>query len=145
MTAFLFDVNLLIALMWPAHEDHDRAQQWFANNAHHGWATCPFTQAAFARIVANPAFSPDAVSPVEAAGLLTSNLKHQNHQFWADEITLTQAIEPFSIRLTGHQQVTDAYLLGLAIHKKGKLATMDRSVAALLAPRSRQDDFLEVI
>ena len=145
MTAFLFDVNLLIALMWPAHEDHDRAQQWFANNAHPGWATCPFTQAAFVRIVANPAFSPDAVLPVEAAGLLASNLKHQNHQFWADEITLTQAIEPFSIRLTGHQQVTDAYLLGLAIHKKGKLATMDRSVAALLGPRSRQDDFLEVI
>jgi len=145
VTAFLFDVNLLIALMWPAHEDHDRAQQWFANNAHHGWATCPFTQAAFVRIVDYPAFSPDAVSPVEAAGLLASNLKHQNHQFWADEITLTQAIEPFSIRLTGHQQVTDAYLLGLAIHKKGKLATMDRSVAALLAPRSRQDDFLEVI
>jgi len=145
VTAFLFDVNLLIALMWPAHEDHDRAQQWFANNAHHGWATCPFTQAAFVRIVANPAFSPDAVSPVEAAGLLASNLKHQNHQFWADEITLAQAVQPFANRLTGHQQVTDAYLLGLAIHKKGKLATMDRSVAALLAPRSRQDDFLEVI
>ena len=145
MTAFLFDVNLLIALMWPAHEDHDRAQQWFATNAHHGWATCPFTQAAFVRIVANPAFSPDAVSPVEAAGLLASNLKHQNHQFWADEITLAQAVQPFANRLTGHQQVTDAYLLGFAIHKKGKLATMDRSVAALLAPRSRQDDFLEVI
>jgi len=145
VTAFLFDVNLLIALMWPAHEDHDRAQHWFANNARQGWATCPFTQAAFVRIVANPAFSPDAVSPVEAAGLLASNLKHQNHQFWADEITLAQAVQPFANRLTGHQQVTDAYLLGLAIHKKGKLATMDRSVAALLAPRSRQDDFLEVI
>jgi len=145
VTAFLFDVNLLIALMWPAHEDHDRAQQWFANNAHHGWATCPFTQAAVVRIVANPAFSSDAVSPVEAAGLLASNLKHQNHQFWADEITLTQAIESFSNRLSGHQQVTGAYLLGLAIHKKGKLATMDRAVAALLAPRSRESDFLEFI
>jgi uncharacterized protein len=145
VTPFLFDVNLLIALMWPAHEDHDRAQLWFANNAQHGWATCPFTQAAFVRILANPAFSPDAVSPIEAAALLASNLKHQNHRFWADEITLTQAIEPFSNRLTGHRQVTDAYLLGLAIHKKGKLATMDQSVAALLAPRSHEDDFLTVI
>jgi hypothetical protein len=145
VTAFLFDVNLLIALMWPAHEDHDRAQQWFAHNAHHGWATCPFTQAAFVRILANPAFSPDAVSPVEAAGLLASNLKHQNHHFWADEITLTQAIEPFSNRLSGHQQVTEAYLLGLAIHKKGKLATMDRAVVGLLAPHGHEDDFLKVI
>lgn len=145
MTAFLFDVNLLIALMWPAHEDHDRAQQWFAHNAHQGWATCPFTQAAFVRIVANPAFSPDAVSPGEAAGVLVSNLKHPNHQFWADEITLIQAIQPFSNRLSGHQQVTDAYLLGLAIHKKGKLATMDNAVAALLSPQSKKDDFLNII
>jgi len=145
VTAFLFDVNLLIALMWPAHEDHDRAQQWFANNAHHGWATCPFTQAAFARILANPAFSSDAVSPAEAAALLASNLKHPNHQFWADEITLAQAIEPFSSRLTGHQQVTDAYLLGLAMHRKGKLATMDQAVAALLTSHSQKDNFLTLI
>lgn len=145
MTAFLFDVNLIIALMWPAHEDHERAQQWFAHNDHHGWATCPFTQAAFVRIVANPAFSPDAVSPLESAGLLASNLKHRHHHFWADEITLSQAIEPFSNRLAGHQQVTDAYLLGLAIHKKGKLATMDRAVAALLAPHSPEVNFLEII
>jgi len=145
VSAFLFDVNLLIALMWPAHEDHDRAQQWFARNAHQGWATCPFTQAAFVRIVANPAFSPDAVSPGEAAAVLASNLKHPNHLFWADEITLIQAIQPFSNRLTGHQQVTDAYLLGLAIHKKGKLATMDNAVAALLSPQSKKDDFLNIV
>jgi uncharacterized protein len=145
VTAFLFDVNLLIALMWPAHEDHDRAQQWFAHNAHHGWATCPFTQAAFVRITANPAFSRDAVSPVEAASLLASNLKHQNHHFWTDEITLSQAIEPFASRLSGHQQVTDAYLLGLAIHKKGKLATMDRTVVALLPAHTPEDDFLKII
>ena len=145
MTAFLLDVNLLIALMWPAHEDHHRTQEWFAHNAHQGWATCPFTQAAFVRIVANPAFSPDAPSPLEAAGLLAFNLKHQNHVFWADEITLSQAIEPFSNRLSGHQQVTDAYLLGLAIHKKGKLITMDRAVTALLPAPARQDDFLKII
>lgn len=145
MTAFLFDVNLLIALMWPAHEDHEKAQEWFAHNAHQGWATCPFTQTAFVRIVANPAFSPDAPSPLEAAALLASNLKHQNHHFWADEITLGEAIEPFSNRLSGHQQVTDAYLLGLAIHKKGKLVTMDRAVTALLPAPARQDDFLKVI
>ena len=71
--------------------------------------------------------------------------KHQNHQFWADEITLSQAIEPFSNRLSGHQQVTDAYLLGLAIHKNGKLATMDRAVTALLPAHMREDYCLEII
>ena len=145
MTAFLFDVNLLIALMWPAHEDHDKAQEWFAHNAHQGWATCPFTQAAFVRIASNPAFSPDAVSPTEAAAVLASNLKHPHDQFWPDEITFTQAIQPFSDRLAGHQQVTDAYLLGLAMHRKGKLATMDQAVAALLASQSQKDSFLTLI
>ena len=145
MTASLLDVNLLIALMWPAHEDHNRAQQWFKDNAHHGWATCPFTQAAFVRIASNPAFSPDAVSPTEAAAVLASNLKHPHHQFWPDEITFTQAIEPFSDRLAGHQQVTDAYLLGLAMHRKGKLATMDQAVAALLTSQSQKDNFLTLI
>jgi predicted nucleic acid-binding protein len=47
--------------------------------------------------------------------------------------------------LAGHQQVTDAYLLGLAMHKKGKLATMDRAVRALLSDKSPEDDFLIVI
>ena len=145
MTASLLDVNLLIALMWSAHEDHNRAQDWFQDNAHRGWATCPFTQAAFVRITSNPAFSPDAVSPSEAAALLASNLKHPHHQFWPDEITYTQAAEPFSDRLAGHQQVTDAYLLGLAMHRKAKLATMDQAVATLLASQSQRDNFLILI
>jgi toxin-antitoxin system PIN domain toxin len=145
VTASLLDVNLLIALLWPAHESHDQAQRWFGHNAHHGWATCPFTQAGFVRIASNPAFSPDAVSPTEAAGLLASNLKHPDHLFWPDEITLTQAIQPFSARLAGHQQVTDAYLLGLAMHRKGKLATMDHAVAALLSTEGQKSDFLDLV
>src|SRR5262249_55806780 len=66
MTVFLLDANALIALAWPAHEAHLRVQQWFARSAKEGWATCPLTQAAFVRIISNPAFSPDAVTPREA-------------------------------------------------------------------------------
>jgi predicted nucleic acid-binding protein len=113
--------------------------------SHEGWATCPFTQAAFLRIITNPAFSRDAVTPQEAAKLLGANLNHPSHRFWSDEISFVQAIHPFARRLTGHQQVTDAYLLGLAIHKQGKLATMDRAVLALLPEKSSPGDFLEVI
>src|SRR5437868_14544957 len=109
--------------MWPAHEHHERAQQWFAANAGRGWATCPLTQAAFVRIISNPAFSADAVTPAEAVALLTSNLKHKNHSFWADEISFTQATEPLAKRISGHQQVTDAYLLGLTMHRNGRLVT----------------------
>jgi hypothetical protein len=47
MTAFLLDVNVLIALAWKGHPDHRVAQDWFARNNKAGWATCPFTEAAF--------------------------------------------------------------------------------------------------
>jgi uncharacterized protein len=145
MTAYLLDVNVLIALMWPAHEGHTEVQRWFREKSGEGWATCPFTQAAFVRIITNPAFSRDAVTPQEAVKILDSNVKHASHKFWADEISLAQAVEPFSRRLEGHQQVTDAYLLGLTIHKKGKLATLDRGVLALLPNRSPERDVVVVI
>lgn len=145
MTAVLLDVNVLIALLWPAHEGHQRAQTWFGQNAAAGWATCPFTQAAFVRIVSNPAFSRDAVTPREALNLLDANVRHKAHQFWADEIDLVSAAWPYADRLRGHQQVTDAYLLGLARHKKGKLGTMDRAVLELLPDKSLERNLVTVI
>ena len=145
MTAFLLDVNVLIALGWKGHPDHARAQSWFAENNSAGWATCPFTQAAFVRIVSNPAFSSDAVSPLEALSLLTTNLNHSTHQFWADNVSLRDAVRHFEERLVGHQQITDAYLLGLAIHKKGRLATLDRSVIELFGRGDPRAHAVELI
>ncbi len=138
MSGFLLDVNVLIALLWPAHESYERVQQWFRAHERAGWATCPLTQAAFVRIVSNPAFSPDAVRPQEAADLLAANLRHPSHQFWADAISFADAVHPFGTRLLGHRQVTDAYLLGLALHRQAKVATFDRSMIALLAPKATE-------
>ncbi len=91
MRAFLLDVNVLIALAWPAHSEHAKAQQWFQRNWREGWATCPFTQAGFVRILSNPAFSPEAVTPQEAVKLLRANLEHPSHQFWPDDISVAEA------------------------------------------------------
>lgn len=132
MTVHLLDVNVLIALIWPAHEQHAIAQHWLANDSRGGWASCPLTQAAFVRIISNPAFSRDAVTPIHAVKILEAALQHPRHQFWPDEIGLIEALQPVAKRLVGHQQISDAYLLGLAIKRKGKLLTMDRSVSALL-------------
>jgi len=145
MTAFLLDVNVLIALMWPAHEGHAQAQDWFSRESRKGWATCPLTQAAFVRITTNPAFSRDAVTPQEARKLLDANLNHPFHRFWADEVGFAAATQPFVRRLIGHQQVTDAYLLGLAMHKRGKLTTMDRGVLSLLPEKRSASDLVEII
>lgn len=136
MSCFLLDVNLLIALLWPPHEAHARAQRWFAHHGQQGWATCAMTQAGFIRIVSNPAFSRRAVSPQDALEVLSGSLQHPAHRFWTEDIEVTEALAHFGGRLLGHQQVTDAYLLGLAIHKKGRLATLDTSLLSLLPEQS---------
>jgi uncharacterized protein len=132
----LLDVNVLIALLWPPHEAHQRAQRWFAKNAGQGWATCAMTQAGFVRVVSNPAFSRRVVSPRDALQVLGGSLQHPEHQFWTEDVAVTETLARFGRRLLGHQQITDAYLLGLAIHKKGRLATLDASVSSLLPDQS---------
>lgn len=51
----LLDVNVLLALAWPTHVHHAAAQTWFAQHCHDGWATCQFTELAFARLSMQPA------------------------------------------------------------------------------------------
>ena len=141
----LLDVNVLIAAAWPTHQAHARVQQWLARHASEGWATCPLTESAFVRIVSNPAFSPSALTPVGALALLRANLGHPTHQFWEDDIPFSEAAAPFAARLRGHQQVSDAYLFGLAIHKKGKLVTLDRGTLSLAQPGSPERERVVVI
>jgi uncharacterized protein len=131
LPVILLDANVLIALAWPEHTDHQRAGRWFAARSRSGWATCPFTQAAFVRVLSNPAFSANTLTPQNASAVLESNLELPGHHFWQDRITLAEAIRNLNRAITGHRQVSDVYLLGLTIHYKGKLATMDRGIAAL--------------
>jgi uncharacterized protein len=141
----LLDVNVLIALLWPPHEAHARAQRWFAQNARHGWATCAMTQAGFVRIVSNPIFSRRAVSPRDALEVLSGSLQHPAHHFWTEDIGVTEALAHFGRRLLGHQQITDSYLLGLAIQKKGRLATLDASLSSLLSEQSAAQNRLVLL
>jgi hypothetical protein len=145
MSVFLLDVNVLIALSWPPHESHQRTHRWFSRHPTLRWATCPFTQTAFVRILSNPAFSSHAVSPREAIQLLEGNLRHPGHRFWADEIGLVEAVRHFKERLNGHRQVTDTYLLGLALHKKGRLATLDESILTMLPKSDPDRSYVEII
>ena len=130
-SSYLLDVNVLIALSWPEHAHHAAVRRWFTKNSAKGWATCPLVQAGFVRIVANPAFSSRSVSVREAMEGLRVSLEDRAHRFWPDSISLPQAAHLLKQPITGHQQITDAYLVALAIHNKGKLATMDRGISAI--------------
>lgn len=96
------------------------------------------------RIVSNPAFSSHAVSVREAIQVLAASLRHPSHRFWVDDAGLLEVTADLHDRLAGHQQVTDAYLLGLAMRRKGKLATLDRSIQSL-APAHLARQALTVI
>jgi len=128
VAGYLLDANVLIALAWPEHAAHELASRWFAQHARAGWATCPITQAALVRVLSNPAFSQRALTPFKAVQVLSRNVALAGHHFWSDSIDLREALEGMPTALSGHQQITDAYLVGLAIHNRGKLATLDRKL-----------------
>lgn len=128
MTIALLDVNVLLALAWPNHMHHAASKAWFDREALHGWSTCALTQLSFVRLSANPAFTPNPVSPEEAARILRHNLTHPNHVFW----DAAPACEPEIFRhAIGHQQVTDAWLVEVARQNGGYLATLDRRLKIL--------------
>ena len=125
---YLLDVNVLIALAWPTHVHHVAAQTWFGTFGQRAWATCPLTQAAFVRISSNPKFIDGAVTPSQAAELLSEVTKKEQHEFWPDDVSLLDA-GVFDVgRLHGSRQITDAYLLALAIGKGGRFVTFDEAI-----------------
>ena len=143
MKTALVDLNILTALLWPAHEHHDAAHRWFNARGNGRWATCALTQLGFVRITSNPAFSRDALSPTEAAALLAENLTHPHHEFWTDSLQVPAAIKGMKAGLQGYRQLTDAYLLALAHRRKGVLATFDRGLRVLAGDTA--DSALEIV
>ena len=105
-----------------------QVRRWFAKNSAKGWATCPLVQTGFVRIVSNPSFSPRSISLAQATEGLRLSLQDEAHHFWADSISFREAMDLLAGPVSGHQQVTDAYLVALALHNRGKLATLDRSI-----------------
>lgn len=144
MSVGLLDVNVLIALAWPSHVHHAQAHAWFARRAADGWATCPLTQLGFVRISSNPKIIPEAVLPQQALKVLGQMVEHKHHVFWTDDLGLTDRHIPV-VHLMGHRQVTDAYLLGLAIRRRGRLVTLDESLSSLLPARDPRRSAIELI
>jgi len=126
VTRYLLDVNVLIALIDPAHVQHDNAHNWFAAQGCKAWATCPLTENGVLRIVGNARYPSSPGTPAAVAELLSILCALGGHQFWPDDMTLrdTGRIDP--ARLLDSAQITDSYLLALACAHGGKLATFDR-------------------
>jgi uncharacterized protein len=146
---YLLDVNVLIALMDPSHVQNEAALSWFSTIGKHSWATCPMTENAILRIVGHPSYPNWFGNPPVVADLLSKFLKLLGHAFWPDDVSLLDPRKVDASRLATAGQVTDSYLLALAIAHGGQLATFDRRLISdavqngaqglhLIGPNARQ-------
>ncbi len=123
----LLDVNVLVALFDPHHIHHDAAHDWFEANRHFGWATCPITETAFVRILSSPAYGAAGERAATALDRLRAFCDSGDHQFWRDAVSLRDDLFDLA-RAGSHARLADIYLLGLAVNRKARLATFDRSI-----------------
>ena len=146
MSGSLLDVNALIALLWEAHPHHHRCSEWFANSRDSGWATCPITEAGFVRVLSSPAFAAHSPSVHASIQLLKATKESgTHHSFWADDLPISAISDFAQRRLHGHKQITDAYLLALALRHKGRLVTFDSRMSSLAPEGSPEHDALVIL
>jgi toxin-antitoxin system PIN domain toxin len=129
VTRFLLDVNVLIALVDPAHVQHEAAHAWFGRVGHKAFATCPITEMGLLRIVGHPKYPNSPGPPSAVAGALQAMRGLKGHAFWPDGISLVDNGLVVASLLSSHARVTDTYLLALACANRGRLATLDARLA----------------
>ena len=129
----LLDVNVLIALLDSDHVHHRVASDWLERNLKGGWASCPITQNGCVRIMSQPGY-PGTLAPAEVAARLAAAASGKHHEFWPDDVSLLDAKRIDCTRLLGPRQVTDTYLLALAVRHGGRFVTFDRAAAVAAVP-----------
>jgi hypothetical protein len=125
---YLLDVNVLIALTEEEHVHHERITEWFSTPGL-DWGLCAFSEAGLLRATANPKVGKLTVE--EATTVLADLINHPGYRFWPISTGWATLAAPFLERVFGHQQITDAYLLGLAVKEGGVLVTMDKGIKYL--------------
>lgn len=123
----LLDVNVLIALLDSDHVHHLAAHDWLSANIEAGWASCPITQNGCIRIMSQTAY-PGSLPASAIAKRLGAAMETPWHTFWPASISLVDGTAVNWSGVLGSRQVTDVYLLALAVRHGGRLVTFDRAV-----------------
>jgi toxin-antitoxin system PIN domain toxin len=123
----LLDINVLIALLDSDHSLHQRAREWFSQHAPSGWTSCPITQNGCVRIMSHPSY-PNAVPVRPVLERLREATQSPHHEFWTDDVSLLDAQIADASRIHGPRQLTDFYLLALAVSRGGRFVTFDASI-----------------
>jgi uncharacterized protein len=125
----LLDVNVWVALFDDAHQFSSRANGFIATKGVKV-ATCPLVENGVIRVLSLPSYA-------RLGGLSIQKVREQlrkacdslDHEFWPDDITLRDDEHVDFSRVQGHNQITDLYLLALAVHHGGCLASFDQAIA----------------
>jgi len=124
----LLDVNVLIALLDADHTSHRAAWSWFYEHGRTGWASCPITQNGCVRILSHPGY-PNTRSVAEVVERLRAATADSAHEFWPDSQSLLDEAIVDATRVHGPKQLTDIYLLALAVRNNGRLVTFDAGIS----------------
>jgi predicted nucleic acid-binding protein len=112
------------------HIHHAPVHRWFAARGRDGWATCPITENGFVRVASHPRYPNRPGDAAAVLAILRQFCAGDGHHFWGDDISLREVLRP-GAAIT-HSQITDAFLLGLAVRHGGRLATLDRRIPTAL-------------
>jgi uncharacterized protein len=134
----LLDSNVLLALLDSDHVEHERARRWLEQEIGSGWASCAITENGFVRIISQPRY-PSPVPAAQAIARLARATGTPSHEFWPCSVSLLSEQVVERGRLLGPRQVTDAYLLALAVAHGGRFATFNQSVPLAAIPGARRE------
>lgn len=135
---YLLDVNALIALTDSTHVHYRSVQKWFDSIGTARWGICPISEAGLVRFATNPNSPAGQRSFEEVAQVLAELAKQPGFFYWPVSENWAGLTAPFASRLFGHQQVTDAFLLGVAIKEDVVLVSFDKGIAAMAGPEYRK-------
>jgi uncharacterized protein len=125
---YLLDVNVLVALSWATHTHHAAAIAWFQDQGQHSFATCPLTQLGFTRLAMNAGIVTPPDTLQEASDRLTQITLLPGHRFIKEDSMIPAVLATVSAAVQGYRQITDTYLVALALSNKATLATLDKKI-----------------
>ena len=133
----LLDVNVWVALFDDAHQFSARANA-FIDTPGVQIATCPLVENGVIRVLSLPSYGRKGGLPIQRVrDQLRTACSVLDHAFWPDDISLRDdAVVDFN-RVQGHNQITDLYLLALAVHRGGCLASFDQAIALSSVPKAQ--------
>ena len=132
----LLDTSILIALLDASHIHHRLTAQWLQTNGGAGWASCPITLNGCIRILSQPSYPNRLPMQRVVEGLLQA-MQNPLHEFWADGVntaTTTTIDWSYTVRPA---QLTDVYLLALAVTHDARFVTLDQGIASACVPQTR--------